>query len=161
MRGLTEVFHHLHTVPALPPPPYTLTPPPPRRPEHPGYASCHSAAFFFFFCGSLSDETDWVLRNRDWILSAQHLVWDQISRGNLAFVFSSVKCLAQSHKSSATSVVSDSEIPWTVACQGSSVHGILQARILEWAAMGFSKGFSQPRDGTRPCYIPHIGRWVL
>ena len=29
---------------------------------------------------------------------------------------------------------------------GSSVHGILQARILEWVAIPFSKGFSQPRD---------------
>ena len=31
---------------------------------------------------------------------------------------------------------------------GSSVHGILQTRILEWVAMPFSKGSSQPRDGT-------------
>ena len=30
----------------------------------------------------------------------------------------------------------------------SSVHGILQARILEWVAMPFSKGYSQPRDHT-------------
>ena len=29
---------------------------------------------------------------------------------------------------------------------GSSVHGILQARILEWVAISFSKGSSQPRD---------------
>ena len=29
---------------------------------------------------------------------------------------------------------------------GSSVHGILQARILEWIAISFSKGSSQPRD---------------
>ena len=31
---------------------------------------------------------------------------------------------------------------------GSSVHGILQARILEWAAIPFSRGSSQPRDWT-------------
>ena len=31
---------------------------------------------------------------------------------------------------------------------GSSVHGILQARILEWVAISFSKGSSQPRDRT-------------
>ena len=29
---------------------------------------------------------------------------------------------------------------------GSSVHGILQARILEWVAMPFSRRSSQPRD---------------
>ena len=32
---------------------------------------------------------------------------------------------------------------------GSSVHGILQARILEWVAMPFSRGSSRPRDQTR------------
>ena len=30
----------------------------------------------------------------------------------------------------------------------SIVHGILQARILEWVAFLFSRGFSQPRDRT-------------
>ena len=32
---------------------------------------------------------------------------------------------------------------------GSSVHGILQARILEWVAIPFSKGSSQPRDQSQ------------
>ena len=32
---------------------------------------------------------------------------------------------------------------------GSSVHGILQARILEWVAISFSRGSSQPRDRTQ------------
>ena len=31
---------------------------------------------------------------------------------------------------------------------GSSVHGILQTRILEWVAISFSRGSSQPRDWT-------------
>ena len=31
---------------------------------------------------------------------------------------------------------------------GSSVHGILQARILEWVGIPFSRGSSPPRDGT-------------
>ena len=34
-----------------------------------------------------------------------------------------------------------------------TVHGILQARILEWAAFPFSRGSSQPRDRT---HISHI-----
>ena len=29
---------------------------------------------------------------------------------------------------------------------GSAVHGIFWARILEWATISFSRGFSQPRD---------------
>ena len=32
---------------------------------------------------------------------------------------------------------------------GSSVHGILQARILEWGAIPFSRGSSWPRDRTQ------------
>ena len=31
---------------------------------------------------------------------------------------------------------------------GSSIHGILQARILEWTALSFSRGSSWPRDWT-------------
>ena len=30
-----------------------------------------------------------------------------------------------------------------------TAHGILQARILEWVAFPFSRGFSQPRDQTQ------------
>ena len=32
---------------------------------------------------------------------------------------------------------------------GSLVHGILQARVLEWVAISFSRGSSHPRDRTR------------
>ena len=35
----------------------------------------------------------------------------------------------------------------------SSVHGIIQARILGWVAITFSRGSSQPRDGTQVSYI--------
>ena len=37
---------------------------------------------------------------------------------------------------------------------GSSLHGILQARVLEWVAISFSRGSSQPRDRTRVSCIP-------
>ena len=40
---------------------------------------------------------------------------------------------------------------------GSSVSGILQARILEWAAISFSRGSSQPRDQT--CVYCITGRF--
>ena len=36
---------------------------------------------------------------------------------------------------------------------GSTVHGILQARILEWVAIPFSMGSSQLRDRTLASYI--------
>ena len=34
-----------------------------------------------------------------------------------------------------------------------TVHGILQARILEWVAFPFSRGSSQPRDQTQVSQI--------
>ena len=34
-----------------------------------------------------------------------------------------------------------------------TVHGILQARILEWVAFSFSRGSSQPRDWTQVSHI--------
>ena len=54
-----------------------------------------------------------------------------------------------------------SAILWTVSPPGSSVLGILQARILEWAAMPSSRGFSEPRDLTHISYVSCIGRQVL
>ena len=44
---------------------------------------------------------------------------------------------------------------------GSSVHGILQARTLEWVAMPSSRRSSRPRDRTHNSYISCIGRRVL
>ena len=44
---------------------------------------------------------------------------------------------------------------------GSSVHGILQARELEWAAIPSSRASSQPRDGTHVSYISSFGRRIL
>ena len=39
---------------------------------------------------------------------------------------------------------------------GSSVHGIFQARVLEWIAISFSRGSSRPRNQTRASRI--VGR---
>ena len=39
--------------------------------------------------------------------------------------------------------------PMDCSLPGSSIHGIFQARVLEWIAISFSRGSSQPRDRTR------------
>ena len=41
---------------------------------------------------------------------------------------------------------------------GSSVHGILQAIILEWVVISSSRGSSQPRDCTHISFISCVGR---
>ena len=51
--------------------------------------------------------------------------------------------------------------PMNCSPPGASIHGILQATILEWVAMPFSGGSSRPRDGTRISYVSCIGRQVL
>ena len=51
------------------------------------------------------------------------------------------------------SVVSGSLRPVDCSTPSSSVHGILQARILEWVAISFSRGSSQPRDRTQFSHI--------
>ena len=43
--------------------------------------------------------------------------------------------------------------PMDYSLPGSSVHGIFQARVLEWVAISFSRGCSQPRDWT---WVSHI-----
>ena len=56
--------------------------------------------------------------------------------------------LARVSNSVSCSVVSDSLQPRRLYPPDSSVHGILQARILEWAAMPSSRGSSRRRDQT-------------
>ena len=58
----------------------------------------------------------------------------------------------------------ENSIPGTVcmpyglySLPGSSVHGTLQERILEWVAMLSFKGSSQPRDQIHICYVSCIG----
>ena len=46
--------------------------------------------------------------------------------------------------------------PVDCSLPGSPVHGILQARVLEWGAIAFSRGSSRPRDRTQVSCI--VGR---
>ena len=44
--------------------------------------------------------------------------------------------------------------PVDCSLPGSSIHGILQARVLEWVTISLSRGSSQPRDWT---WVSRIG----
>ena len=48
--------------------------------------------------------------------------------------------------------------PLNCSPPGSSVHEIIETRILEWVAISFFRGSSRSRDQTR---ISCIGRWIL
>ena len=58
-------------------------------------------------------------------------------------------------------IVSESESR-SVMSDSLQLHGILQARILEWVAFPFSRGFSQPRDWTQVSHIAagFFTRWA-
>ena len=51
--------------------------------------------------------------------------------------------------------------PMDYSSPDSSVHGILQARMLEWVAIPSLRGASRPRDWTHISYVSCIGRLVL
>ena len=46
--------------------------------------------------------------------------------------------------------------PMDCSPPGTSLHGILRARVLKWAAISFSRGSSRPRDPT--CVSSIVGR---
>ena len=52
--------------------------------------------------------------------------------------------------------------PMDCSLPGSSLHGILQARVLGWVVISFCRGSSQPRDQTRASCIPgrHFNLWT-
>ena len=51
--------------------------------------------------------------------------------------------------------------PMACCPPGSSVHGILQARILEWVAISSSRGSSQLRDQTHISCVSWMVGWIL
>ena len=53
--------------------------------------------------------------------------------------------------------------PMDCSLPGFSVHGVFQARILEWVAISFSRKFFQPRDWTRVSLIVgrHLTVWAI
>ena len=51
--------------------------------------------------------------------------------------------------------------PWTVALPGFSVHGIIQARILEWLPFPPTRDIPDPGIKTSLSYVSFIGRRIL
>ena len=64
------------------------------------------------------------------------------------YLYTSIYVLWCARAYAVTSVVSSSAIQSSETCQAPLSVGTLQARILEWVAIAFSRGFSRPRDWT-------------
>ena len=78
------------------------------------------------------DTTQWLNNEQDtcthleYVLYIESMKWSEVSQS----------CLTLCH-------------PMDYSLLGSSVHGIFQARVLEWIAMSFSRGPSRPRNRTQ------------
>jgi len=72
-----------------------------------------------------------------------------ISKKEQAFLKGEAPSYRKESGSVGHSVVSDSCDPMDCSPPGSSVHGLLQARILEWVAISFSRASSPHRDQRR------------
>ena len=51
--------------------------------------------------------------------------------------------------------------PMDYSLPDSSIHGIFQARILEWVTISYSRGSSQHMDQTQVSCVSYIDRWIL
>ena len=73
------------------------------------------------------------------------------SRGNFQHIFTLTarevwKCESESEVAQSCPTLCD---PMACSLPGSSIHGIFQARVLEWGAIAFSRGSSRPRDRSQ------------
>ena len=102
------------------------------------WVSCIAGSFF----------TDWAMREAH-LLSPPHSCWQPYFwlHGSM-----------NAHSLSCVWLFCD---PMGCSPQGSSLHGILQARKLEWVAISFSRGSSWPRDWTQVSCVSCISRQIL
>ena len=92
---------------------------------------------------------------KDNVILCQKVVWTRGARVN-----SPVQCCAYVCAKSLQSCLTLCK-PMNHSPAGSSVNGILQARILEWVAIPSSRRSSQPRDRTCASSVSRIGRQIL
>ena len=59
-----------------------------------------------------------------------------------------LQCIKVKSESEAAQLCPTFSDPMDYSLPGSSVRGIFQARVLEWGAIAFFRGYSQPRDPT-------------
>ena len=83
-------------------------------------------------CDNLEEPDGWEVEGRLWLIHVD--IWQKVSED-------AQSCLTLCD-------------PMDCSPPGSSVHGILQARVLEWIAISFSRESSRPRDQTRVSRIP-------
>ena len=77
------------------------------------------------------------VRPHRWQPTRLHHPWDSPGKNTGVGCHFLLQCMKVKSESE-VAVMSDSATPWIAAYQGSSIHGIFQARVLEWGAVAFS-----------------------
>ena len=137
------------------------------------------ATFFYVsaekenFCKRKKNSYSYGTGNNIHLHFSQRRRWFKVKRPNKKYVFkyikinhvkiqsapASIKCVHVHAKSLQLCLTLCD--PMDCSPPGSSVHGTLQARILEWAAMPSSRESSQCRNWTYVSYVSCIDRQVL
>ena len=124
-----------------------------------GFQSLLSASLGFWPCknralplsgGCLSNperEERWLLRSLLSVLSTQGSA--RLLPRPLAHLWGGCLCVGRKKESEVTQLCPTLCDPMDCSLPGSSIHGIFQARILEWVANSFSRRSSRLRDWTR------------
>ena len=84
------------------------------------------------------------------------LIWEQSSNGVAGYQRRNLSHHSRKVRESESEVTQSCPTlcdPMDYSLPGSLVHGIFQARVLEWVAISFSRGSSQPRNWTRVSHI--------
>ena len=128
--------------------------------------SKHQKRFFFLIqWGKIFThfpDSGGIIFFKPYLATFSSLLWQFLCVCVCPFLRSFIQKYIPCHCKSQTvncSVGSNSLWPLDCSLPGSSVHGILQARILEWVAIFFSRISSQPRDRTWVFYI--AGRFFI
>ena len=119
--------------------------------------------YFFFICmqcGRLGFDP-WVRKipwGREWLCTPVFLPGESQGQRSLAGY-----CLRVRHNWATNTFTFTAQScptlcnPMDCSPPGSSVHEVFQARILEWVAISFSRGSSQPRDWNCVSWVSCIG----
>ena len=144
------------------------------------------SSIFGILYATHSKAWNWAMVNRNWNILQKYIKWTDMRKWPIQHSFIGCCCLvamlcptlcnpmdcstpglfvlhyflefAQKWKWKLLSPVWLFATPVDCSLPGSSLHGILQARILEWVAFPFSSGSSRPRNETR---VSCIAGWFF
>ena len=109
------------------------------------------------FSRKKSRNPDFYMKSRDLLMSLIDLIFGKIlcrpSKIYLTWLQPTDHSFVEESESEITQSCQPLCDPVDCSPSGSSIHGIFQARILEWVAISLSRGSSQPRDQTQASHI--------